>query len=73
MSRRSPRSLVLGGTVSVAAVIVLVLGAATHGFEPSLAEAPISTSAPAASSEPAPQTPGHRLRTSVVALLPDPV
>jgi len=73
MSRKSPRSLVLGVAAAIAAALVLVLGAATHGFKPSLAEVPISTSTPAASSGPASQIPGHRLRTSVVALLPDPV
>jgi hypothetical protein len=72
MSRKSPRSLVLGAAAAIAAVIVLLLGAATHGFRPSLEEVPISTSTPAASSGPAPQTPGHRLRTSVVALFVDP-
>jgi hypothetical protein len=72
MSRKVPRPLVLGGATAIAAGIVLLLGAATHGFKSSLAEIPASPSTPAASSEPAAQTPGHRLRTSVVALLPDP-
>jgi hypothetical protein len=68
VSRKGPRSLVLGGAAAIAAAVVLVLGAATHGFEPSLEEAPTSTSTPATPSEPAPQTPGHRLPTSVVKL-----
>jgi hypothetical protein len=73
MSRKSPRSLVLGAAGAIAAAIVLLLGAATHGFRPSLEEVPISTSTPAASSGPAPQVSGHRLRASLVALLVDPV
>jgi hypothetical protein len=70
MSRKRRRSLVLGAAAAIAGVVVLVLGAATHGFKPSLAE--ISTSAPANSGEPpAPHIPGHRLRASVVKLLVD--
>lgn len=73
MSRKSPRALVAGAAAAIAAVVVLALGAATHGFKPSLTEVPISTSTPVASSGPAPQVPGHRLRATLVALLVDPV
>jgi hypothetical protein len=65
--------LIVGAAAAIAAVAVLALGAATHGFKASLAEVPISTSTPAASTGPAPKIPGHRLRSSVVALLVDPV
>lgn len=66
MSRWIPRTLLL-----IAAVAVLVLGAAAHGFEPSLRGVSASTSTEPASTIPVPQRRGPALRVSVVRLLVD--